>query len=667
MVSIGSRSRHDHSPIRSIRTGIICFLFGLFIDVHHFQFDETPLLTESLLLQPFHDSKPPPSELVPFSSATSASVESKAKFTPSSTVGQDGTLRPSWEISLDCSIYSLECPTLRQYQPYPFNFWNNTYPERPVNELNLTVSTLPPIHSESINQPQPVSKQLEEECLTHAKTTPFGELLDDLLKKLSRSSNRVAYTMSDIGYAKYMIHDVFDMAHNVVGFPDSFFMVAIDEPTLQLGCRFGYPTIPSPHVGGLENRVKLTKFQVSLELLQRGQDMLFFEMDVWFYRSILPFLHNQYGDMLSSSHQNNPLGMNIGVYSVNANNATREYFRHCLTVAAQYQIHDQRLMEQLGTVSKAQKVKWAHNLPPDFPNVTFTNYIEIELMGAHEIACSEWPRPTIDTIAIHPLSAKPLMGPHGKMQIAKELGVYYGSHGYYSGRDKYIWLDRLDNTFSMEMNFRHRNWGIWHDIRAMKWTMATMIAIAKRTGRIWVIPRVQADLGRHFLWIMLDMKVVEEDIGVKVRETSFLSNRKLTTFPSVGRTAIGEHKMFWQEDTKEPKVWKFENDTGHMDTWFSFMDGIESNALLVNPHTIDHSWPNRFPTDKYPTPGVELSPVEKEIMLVYKQLKWCNLECKDQIRICPLDWTTRLWDQNRLTGASAVRDCYGQGAEPDGT
>jgi hypothetical protein len=660
MVSIASRRHHD-SPLLSIRIGIICFIVGLLIELDLGQFDGTSLLTDSV--QPLQDSEPPHSERVPLSSVTS--VESKESNTQTSPVGDDGAPRPSWKISLDCSIYSLECPTLRQYEPYPFNFWNNTYTERPVKELNLTEGNLPQSHPESMSQPQPVSKQLEEECLAYAKTTPFGEQLDGLLKKLSRSSNRVAYTMSDIGYAKHMIHDVFAMAHNVVGFPDSFFMVAIDDPTLQLGCRFGYPTIPSPHVGGLENRVKLTKFQVSFELLQRGQDLLFFEMDVWFYRSILPFLHSQYGDMLSSSHQNNPRGMNIGVYSVKANNATRQYFQHCLTVATQYQIHDQLLMQHLETVSNSQKGKWDY-LPPMFPNVTFENYIEIELMGAHEIVCSEWPRPTIDTIAIHPLSSMPLMGPHGKMQIAKELGVYYGSNGYYSGRGRYLWLDRLDNTYSMEMNFRHRDWGIWHDIRAMKWTMATMIAIAKRTGRIWVLPRVQADIGRHFLWKMLDMKVVE-DMGVQVRETSFLSNRKLSEFPSVGRTAIGEHKMFWQEDNTEPKAWKLDDDAGHLDTWFSFMEGIESNALLVNPHTIDQSWPNRFPTDKHPTPGVELSPVEKDIMLVYRQLKWCNLVCKGQNRNCNMDWTTGFWDKNRLTAASAAHDCYGNGAEPDGT
>ena len=66
-----------------------------------------------------------------------------------------------------------------------------------------------------------------------------------------------------------------------------------------------------------------------------------------------------------------------------------------------------------------------------------------------------------------------------------------------------------------------------------------LIALAKQTNRIWVLPRIQADIGRHFLWGMLDMTTVEER-GVIVRETSFFHNRKLADFPSVCCTALGE-------------------------------------------------------------------------------------------------------------------------------
>jgi hypothetical protein len=572
-------------------------------------------------------------------------------------VYESNVSRPNWKVSLDCSIFSLDCQIRRKYDPYPFNFWNSSnlkvWTGKELNQ-KPAISTKPT--PSELNEPQPVSKEMEKECLAYVKGTPFDQQLDAMLMKLSRSLNHVAYTMSDIAYAKHMIHDVFSMAYETVGFPDSFFMVAIDDETVELGCRYGYPVLPSPQSGHLENRVKLTKFQVSLDLLKRGQDFLFFEMDVWFFRSMLPMIKNQFGDMLCSSHQNAPLGMNIGVYAVNANNGTLEYFQHCLDVAVQYDIHDQKLMQQLQVVSKSQR--FGESVPAHFPNVTFKNHIFIETLGSHEIASSEWPRLTPNTIAIHPLSSRPLMGPHGKMQIAKELGVYFGSHGYYSSKGRYLWLDQLDNSYSMVMNFQHMGWGTYHDGRAMKWTMATLIAIAKRTNRIWVIPKIQADIGRHFLWKMLDMQVVE-DLGVEVRESSFLNNPKLSEFPSVSRTAVGERKMFWQEDTKMPQVWQLEKEQ-QLDSWFSLIDGIESNALLVNPHVIDALWPDRFRQT-----ATAITPVEKEVYDIYVKLKWCSFDCRLANGNCYMDWSSEFWNQQRLSGASAAHDCYGKGIETD--
>lgn len=658
MVLVSSVRRDRHSPWSIIRVGIACFAIGLVLGLlgsdSSIHVDE-PLLTELPLAR------------TTSTTATTAVPEQNLRRPPVDVVGdnvdESNLSRPNWKVSLDCSIFSLDCQIRRQYDPYPFNFWNSTntkvWSEKKLNETPAFSTKSPPGES---NQPQPVSKQLEKECLAYAKGTPFDQQLDDMLKKLSRSLNHVAYTMSDIAYAKHMIHDVFAMAHNVVGFPDSFFMVAIDDATVELGCRYGYPVLPSPQSGHLENRVKLTKFQVSFDLLQRGQDFLFFEMDVWFFRSMLPLIQNQFGDMLCSSHQNAPLGMNIGVYAVTANNATREYFQHCLDVAVQYDIHDQKLMQQLQVVSTSQRER--QRAQANFPNVTFTNHIFIETLGSHEVASSEWPRLTPNTIAIHPLSSRPLMGPHGKMQIAKELGVYYGSHGYYSSKGRYLWLDQLDNSYSMVMNFQHIGWGTYHDGRAMKWTMATLIALAKRTNRIWVLPKIQADIGRHFLWKILDMEVVE-DLGVEVRESSFLNNPKLSEFPSVSRTAIGERKMFWQEDAKMPQVWQLEK-AQQLDSWFSLIDGIESNALLVNPHVIDRSWPDRFASKGRRNADTVLTPVEKEVYDVYVKLKWCTFDCRTTANDnCHMDWSSEFWKNQRLSGASAAHDCYGKGTLTD--
>jgi Nucleotide-diphospho-sugar transferase len=94
--------------------------------------------------------------------------------------------------------------------------------------------------------------------------------------------------------------------------------------------------------------------------------------------------------------------MNIGMYAAKANNATIEYFPHCLDVAITYQIHDQQLMQELQLVSSRQQS--GSEVAPRLPKVTFHNHVDFEFMDSHEIAASEWPRLTLETISVHPLS-----------------------------------------------------------------------------------------------------------------------------------------------------------------------------------------------------------------------------------------------------------------------
>jgi hypothetical protein len=88
-----------------------------------------------------------------------------------------------------------------------------------------------------------------------------------------------------------MIHNVFAITHNVIGFLNKFFVFAIDDATVALGCQYGFPTLLSPRTGGgggLEDQVTFSKFQVALDLLKQLQDFLLFEMDVWFFRPSFP-------------------------------------------------------------------------------------------------------------------------------------------------------------------------------------------------------------------------------------------------------------------------------------------------------------------------------------------------------------------------------------------
>ena len=69
-------------------------------------------------------------------------------------------------------------------------------------------------------------------------------------------------------------------------------------------------------------------------------------MDVWFLQSpidtIAEFHSNRTNDILISSHQQSPMAINIGVYSVLANERTKEFFELCILMATESpNTHDQ--------------------------------------------------------------------------------------------------------------------------------------------------------------------------------------------------------------------------------------------------------------------------------------------------------------------------------------
>ena len=554
------------------------------------------------------------------------------------------SVKPDWMISRDCEVYSLKCPLEHHYAPYPFDFWSGDYNYTSIAELSMHLPAHIRRHRSTNNTnglarppmaPPPVPLTAKIACLQYIKETPYEQQLDAILSKLDKIHGFVAYTMSDIAYASDMIHDVFSMAHETVGFPNAFFLVAIDQQTIQLACKYGYPVLPAPTRGNLEDRVKLTKFQVSLDILLRQQNFFFFEMDVWFINSIIPMIDKQWGDFMVSAHQYMQ-SMNIGVYSVKANQAMIQFFTHCLEAAKNSTTHDQLVMFRVADLNEMTKLGQLDRKPPEHPNITITTPFDMEMMGSMEIISSANPWPMVGTIAIHVLCGQPLRDPHGKKQMAKELGVYYGSHGYYQlGRSgyQYIWLDMgFGNVYNALQNFQHKGLGIYKQTRLFKWAVATMVYMAKATDRIWILPTVQFELGQYFLWKMLDLKSVEE-VGVDYRETGFLHNPKVGDFGSVSRTALANGQLFWQQDEREPMAYRIENVTAQVDTYMSLLLGIDSEALLVNPHFLDSEWEGRVHPrlittyDKIIMPMTE---VEIEILEIYKKLRWCHAEqCQD--------------------------------------
>ena len=345
-------------------------------------------------------------------------------------------------------------------------------------------------------------------------------------------TNMVAFTISDYSYAQDMLHDVFQMMDHVVGFsPKHFVLIAIDVSTVEMACRYGYPVVfwKESDKESLKDAVANTKLILSMEFVSRGLDFFFTEMDVWWIKSprksLIQFQQSNSGPrrnhLLFSGHQNNPTAPNIGVYAAKSNGFSKEYFQVCLDVLKlRPETHDQWAMAEVHRLFehtlRNQTYKlggdWGPKGPPPTPDVQLA--FEAQYWSPHEIVADERPMPTGETMAIHTLCDTPLLNPHGKKMIAKELGAYYGfqtsagpyrvqevatekteegvidESGYYNrnskGHRRYLVLDGpiRSNFYSMVIQDQY------HDRGLFQWIIALVFAIAKLTDRILILPQV---------------------------------------------------------------------------------------------------------------------------------------------------------------------------------
>ena len=212
----------------------------------------------------------------------------------------------------------------------------------------------------------------------------------------------------------------------------------------------------------MKHAIANAKFEVSLLLVTSGIDFFFYEMDVWFLQSPKALIANYDGedkhDSLASSHMNDPISINIGVYSATSNKRTKEYFALCILMAEESpDMHDQWIMGQLlmlawiitnrGEAAFRFDRMWYLVPKHNPPNMTYPPYYG--LYNPMEIMAGEHPYPTQNTIAIHTLCAGQLK-PFGKKIMAKELGVWMGftgpngEDGYYARteeRRRYLLMD----------------------------------------------------------------------------------------------------------------------------------------------------------------------------------------------------------------------------------
>lgn len=455
-----------------------------------------------------------------------------------------GTLQdrilPDWYLTTECSIYSIDCVSREvkrnKYQSYPFplvnaNLKNGTLPQEDV--IWKSSQTFPKFQTKQ--NTTKITKYFaphkdSQACIQKATTRSLKEQLDDLLptyddfkQKDDSKNERIVYTISDYSYAKDMIDDAFYMARVVMKL-DYFFLVAMDKATIQLGCDRGYPVmgwpkLPDdmlPEYNTLDEDsykstkkvadVALSKWLIALEVLKRQFPLFFFEMDVWFLKSPKSLWADQKVDVIFSGHADNPNYVNIGIYSFLPTPRAKEYLEVCIDLFKQRpKVHDQLIMMQIlyweMAAKKGEEIKWRNNMgvmkdvwglpPPAFPKFPH-GYITHSRFPIWAIVSGERPILSEEVVAIHVLCGKPLTAPHGKKQMAKEMGAWIGSHGYYDSDDaKYLWVDgHIFNALSVTMTHSGRHdWYHYHDMQVLRWTVACTVALANHTGRIWVMPK----------------------------------------------------------------------------------------------------------------------------------------------------------------------------------
>ena len=696
------------------------------------------------------------------------------------------TKAPNWMIAVDCSSFDQSCASYavaaQRYAPYPFPFvygannssnfellggTDGSFPSWLTTESdslhpfelrhNLTTPSTPNTqqHLDSyytLNQyPPQVPQDQYMQCVATGVNTPYEQQLDTVLKSLeqytthglfdydptvkadSKNKHLVSFTISDYKYTYDTMHSFFQMSWDLVTMGhNSVMMVALDVDTLQMACRYGYPVVLVGSRGdnSTKTMVQNTKFLLSRDIVERGYNYWFYEMDVWWIQSPLEAMRQtiqhrrrrpEYGmDIVVSGHQDNPKAHNIGFYAVQANERTKEFFRELYTlIELRPNVFDQFAFGELfhleSDAADAEAANDASKLatllsgnftherwetgPNELPVPKLQHILKNQVvLDGSFIAAHEWPIIHERTLAIHPLCGAPLRSPNGKKILAKELGAWYGyrsmispNHrkgdtvekdadeaGYYTRRGRqnrrYIMLDGKAWMSHDALEAVDDIWGFYHANDSLTMTITLMIAIARQTNRILILPKVFHDRGAAFLWIGLDLQSLEG--VVEFRETNFINNPKAwfsedQPFESYARTALGttprnpdEIKLYGKprsavggDGSEKIEKWRFPRELKYLgihfiDVWLHMMTSIgydDAELLLVNPQFL---FDRKIEFSKYQN----ASPIMREIWQLYGgTIKWC---IKDNQPNNVWSQILTVWPAGRVR---AQDDCYGQG------
>lgn len=638
---------------------------------------------------------------------------------------------PDWHLTTECSPYGQDCVAREirggRYLSYPFHLINDDVPKLPAQDSFWKDPTTFPQNEERKKktaaavtpEPPKEGKRTTDSaaCVERARTKSLQEQLDFLLPSLPEfqeggdGGERISFTITDYSYSKEMLNDAFFMAREIMRL-DHFFMVAIDEATIEMACDAGHLVLgfvyspPSPTQVNKEAKndksptaedgykskkivadVAMSKWKVALEILKRDFPVFFFEMDVWFLRDPRRLLLNQTKDVVFSGHSDNPNAINIGVYSALPTGPSIEFFETSIDLFERRPtVHDQFVMGQILSWASVgndrtrmeYEQQWGEDVwgdpPPPLPEFR-RGAVSHENFPSWAIVSGERPVFSEQTVAVHILTGVPLTAPHGKQQLAKELGAWVGSSGYYDCDDaRYLWMDgHIHNAVSLTMHYQgmHTHYH-YHDMDTLKWLVSFTVALANHTDRIWVMPKVVNDRGFNFLWTMLDMKSAED--FVRIRETSFPSNPRSWKGPGrfdpVSRIAIsgdaqrGSIQLYRQrdasarssppddDDTSEGWDVEFEGAKDAVGRWFALAETVDSaRVLLAGLPATQGLMREMGALDAEYSRAAEfdLSIPAELVLHVYRSLKWCVHDFEGT-------------DMEKLPSrAVAGDDCYGSG------
>lgn len=445
----------------------------------------------------------------------------------------------------------------------------------------------------------------------------------------------VSWTMSDAAYAENF-HDAESMALTVAGF-ENFFLVALDLETTRACVAKGMACVSTSteQSSSLKTSVQMSKFSVSFWLARRGVDFVFFEMDVWFLKSMNDLFRESTTDVVVAAHQNNPTSANIGVYGVRGNNRTAEFFRTCIEESERDpDKHDQKIFHNVMTYHRLEyrgiqrdPTPWRDK--PKSPRPA--SPISSAFIPPHVGVCSTHPVPTEASVFIHTLGTGPLKGQHGKKIHAKELGAWHGlgrtsanGTSYYGplahdGRTRYV---ALDGRPLMALSIDERDG--YHNARWIKAHIAVLVAIARATQRVAILPKIIADYHVHFAWPFLDLQSLQ---GIcDFRETNFAANRKswknaTHAFTDVVQVSLRDTSVgLLSEDSRT--TWQSFDPKQSWDAWAQTIHRPEE-LLLVHDAFVGHDFV-RVLTNCESAAHCERDGVPRHFHSILSRLRWCG-------------------------------------------